>query len=82
MGSATTAVWRGRGSGSLERRENGILVGLFQCALLVHGQCKIGTSSRESPCGGEVRAIVLDGGVAAVWRGKSPSGTVVSYGGT
>jgi hypothetical protein len=64
--NATAATPHGRGGGSLERGENGIPVGLIQCALLLHGQCEMGNSPRWSLSNGEVPAAMLNGGVAAL----------------
>jgi hypothetical protein len=72
-GGTTTTVCHGHGGGSPKRGENSILVGLFQCALLLHGRREMGNSLRGSPSGGEVWATVLDSGVVASCFGMGMS---------
>jgi hypothetical protein len=64
---------QGRGGGLPERGENGVSMGLFQCALLLHGRRNMGNSPKVSLSGGEVRVGVLDDGLAVLCFGAGAS---------
>jgi hypothetical protein len=72
-GGIIAVACHGRGGGLPERGENGVSMGLVQCALLLHGRRNMGNSLKASLSGGEVRVAVLGDGLVVSCFGAGAS---------